>query len=54
MQFEDDNFFIPDSQRSGDTTFVKRSEKYEMIPVAIWQAYPKPACNIFVGVSNLP
>ncbi|XP_076118295.1 uncharacterized protein LOC143085682 [Mytilus galloprovincialis] len=41
------------SQRSGDITFVKRSEKYEMIPVAIWQAYPKPVCNIFVGNSKI-
>ncbi|CAC5356031.1 unnamed protein product [Mytilus coruscus] len=40
--------------RSEDITFIDRSEKNELIQVAIWKAYPKPACHIFVGVSKYP
>ncbi|CAC5356033.1 unnamed protein product [Mytilus coruscus] len=38
--------------RSEDITFIDRSEKNELIQVAIWKAYPKPACHIFVGLNG--
>lgn len=46
-------FSLSDQPRSEDISIVHRSEKNEMIQVAIWKAYPKPTCHIFVGVSKL-
>ncbi|XP_063399261.1 uncharacterized protein LOC134683883 isoform X3 [Mytilus trossulus] len=39
--------------RSEDISIVYRSEKKEMIQVAIWKAFPKPTCHIFVGNSRI-